>query len=196
VHDDIGQQMAVLHTELQILANRDEAAPVRGDLDELSTRTQAVTRGLHDLSHRLHPAYLRFVGLTAAIERLRREMSTGGTVIAFVHDSVPATIPPEVKVCLFRVAQEALRNAVRHSGADRIALRLRGEPDGIQMTIEDNGRGFDAGTAPHGLGLISMTERVEQIGGTLKVRSRPGAGTEVEITVPWSEEAAPEAEAV
>lgn len=196
VHDDIGQQMAVLHTELQILANRDEASPVRGDLDELSTRTQAVTRGLHDLSHRLHPAYLRFVGLTAAIERLRREMSAGGIVIAFTHDSVPAAIAPEVKVCLFRVAQEALRNAVRHSGADRIALRLRGEPDGIQMNIEDNGRGFDAGNAPPGLGLISMTERVEQIGGRLQVRSRPGAGTHVEITVPWSEEAAPEAEAV
>ncbi len=196
VHDDIGQQMAVLHTELKILAGRDEATELRRDLDELSSRTEAVTRGLHDLSHRLHPAYLRFVGLTAALERLRREMSTGTAVIAFSHESVPASLAPEVKLGLFRVAQEALRNAVRHSGASRISLRLRGDPDRIILSIEDDGAGFDLAAAQQGLGLISMSERVQQIGGTLEVRSKPGSGTQLEIRVPWSEVGTVEAEAV
>jgi signal transduction histidine kinase len=196
LHDDIGQQLAVLHNELQMLAGREEADPLRRELDGISSRTHAVTRGLHDLSHRLHPAYLGFVGLTAALERLRRELSTDHLAITFTHESVPATIPPEVKLCLYRVAQEGLRNAVRHSGATAVAVRLSGDPDRLTMSIRDNGKGFDVRRAQDGLGLVSMSERVAQISGALRVRSVPGAGTELEITVPWSEEGSVEAEAV
>ncbi len=196
VHDDISQQMAVVQTELRLLAGREDASRLRRELGEIASRAMVVIRGLHALSHRLHPSYLRFVGLTSAIERLRSELSTDRVAIVFSHESVPAAIPPDVKICLFRIAQEALSNAVRHSGAHRIELTLRGDPEGISMTIEDNGSGFELGVAPHGIGLVSMTERVAQVGGTLQVRSSRGGGTQVEARVPWSEDATIEAEAV
>ena len=186
VHDDISQQMAVLQTELHLLARRDDAAPLRRELQDITARSLAVSKGLHDLSHRLHPAYVRLVGLTTALEGLRRDLSTSNVAIAFSHAGVPDSIAEDVKICLFRVAQEALSNAIRHSSASHIKLELHGEADNIVMTIEDNGTGFDPRAVHSGLGLVSMSERVERVGGTLQLRSAPAKGTRLEIRVRWS----------
>ena len=179
--------MAVLQSDLRALMSRPApASPQNVDhlVADSSARAAAVTSSLRDLSHRLHPGHLRLVGLTNALGELQRELSTSEVSVAFSHENVPATLSPDVMLCLYRVAQEAVRNAVKHSRAQRVSVHIRGTPGGVVMTVDDDGVGFDVLAAQRGLGLLSMGERVEQIGGTLRIRSERGRGTHVEVTVP------------
>jgi signal transduction histidine kinase len=140
---------------------------------------------VRDLSHRLHPAKLRLIGLVAALKGLQAEMSHSGVAIVFTHEGVPPSLPSDETVCLFRVAQEALQNAVKYSRAAHIALHLARTGDRLRLTVADDGAGFDVAEAyGRGLGLLSMTERVEAIGGTITVESTPGAGTRVDASIP------------
>jgi signal transduction histidine kinase len=184
LHDDISQQVALLEIDLEQLGGAVEGAP--GDMvGEALTRAQSIARSVHDLSHQLHPARLRLIGLVSALQGLQREMSQSGLAITFSHDNVPSALPQEAMLCLFRVVQEALQNAIKYSGATEVSVRLSGAAGALTLTVADNGAGFDVDAAwGKGLGLISMGERVEAIGGTFKVHSRPGAGTRLEATVP------------
>jgi signal transduction histidine kinase len=98
---------------------------------------------------------------------------------------VPASIPEELAICLFRIVQEALQNAIKYSRGRHVSVDLRGSAAGLQLTIVDDGVGFDVDkTWRKGLGLISMRERLEAVGGSIKIHSRPGVGTRLEISVP------------
>ena len=146
---------------------------------------QSLARSVHDLSHRLHPAKLRLIGLVAALTGLQREPAQAGIPSDFSHDNVPRTLPPDVTLCLFRIVQEALQNANKYSRAQLVSVSLRGRPDRLELTVVDDGVGFDVEAVwGKGLGLVSMSERVEAVGGTLRVRSAPGAGTRLEVVVP------------
>ena len=145
-------------------------------------RAEGVARSLRNLSHRLHPASLRLTGVVSALGGLQRDLSTAETAITFTHEDAPVAIPQDVSLCLFRVAQEALHNAVKHSGAPAVSVHLKGGPDGLVLTIRDEGRGFDVDAARQGLGLNSMEERVAQMGGTLRIRSQRGGGTHLEVS--------------
>jgi signal transduction histidine kinase len=163
---------------------------VQGKAQELTNdtlnRAQEIGRSVHDLSHRLHPAKLRLIGLVAALQGLRRELSSQqGIEITFTHDNVPSAIPEELAICLFRIVQEALQNAIKYSQGRHVSVHLHGGVSGLQLTIADDGVGFDVDlTWRKGLGLISMRERLEAVGGTIKIHSRPGEGTRLEIVVP------------
>jgi signal transduction histidine kinase len=140
---------------------------------------------VHDLSHRLHPAQLQLMGLVPAIEALGGKLSRRHQLIAFSHRGVPTDIKPEVALCLFRVVQETLINAVKHSAARHVRVDLTGEPATLALAITDDGRGFDVERMlSHGLGLTSMRERLESVGGVLEIRSTQGSGTCVTATVP------------
>jgi signal transduction histidine kinase len=105
--------------------------------------------------------------------------------ITFTHDSVPSVLPSEITVCVFRVVQEALQNAIKYSGARHISVDLTWSPAGLRLTVADDGIGFDVEKAwGKGLGLISIGERLEAIGGSFHVRSTSGAGTRFEVTIP------------
>jgi signal transduction histidine kinase len=143
-----------------------------------------VARRVRDLSHRLHPSNLAMIGLSRALERLARDFASAGLTITFTHEDLPDGLPTDVTLCLFRVAQEALQNIVKHSGARTATMRLEVVRTEVWLTIADEGTGFELRRAGRGLGLISMEERVDQIGGTLQVRSTPGAGTGVSARVP------------
>ena len=98
---------------------------------------------------------------------------------------MPAGIPRDVALCLFRIVQEGLRNAIKHSGAEEVSVHLAGGPAELALTIADNGAGFEPNIEEReGLGLVSMRERLEPVAGTLRIRSRPGGGTRIEVTVP------------
>jgi signal transduction histidine kinase len=141
---------------------------------------------VHDLSHRLHPAKLQLLGLLPALEGLRQELSRSDKVITFTHGGVAPALTPEETLCLFRVAQEALQNALKYSGSRRVSLDLRNSVDGLTLTIADDGIGFDVGDAwGKGLGLISMAERLEAISGTLAIASTAGVGTRLEVRIPY-----------
>lgn len=184
LHDDISQQMALLEIDLELLGRA-----VQGDAERMADdalqRAHGLATSVHDLSHRLHPAKLRLIGLVAALSGLQRELSRSEIDIAFTHDNVPPTLPPELTLCLFRVVQEALQNALKYSGARHVSVLLRAAADELALIIVDDGSGFDVDAAwGKGLGLISMGERVEALGGRFEIRSTPGAGTRLEVIVP------------
>jgi signal transduction histidine kinase len=126
------------------------------------------------------------MGLVASISSLQRELtSQHGLAIHFSHKDVPARIPRDVALCMFRIVQEGLRNAIKHSGAEEVSVHLAGGPAGLALTIADDGVGFDpAVEGSEGLGLVSIRERLEPLEGTLRIRSSPGTGTRIEVTVP------------
>ena len=182
LHDDISQRMVLLTIELESLrrAHHDEAPA-----EEAFSIAQGIAKSLHELSHRLHPAKLRLIGLVAALDHLRLDLSRAGIPIAFSHDHVPATLSPDLMLCLYRIVQEALQNAIKYSQATAIAVHLSGAGGALTLTVRDNGVGFDVDQAwSKGLGLSSMTERLDAVGGSLDLRSKPGAGTEITVTIP------------
>jgi signal transduction histidine kinase len=184
LHDDISQQMALLTIDLELLSRADPTQAER-QAGEALNRAQDVAKSVHDLSHRLHPAKLRLIGLVAALQALQHELSVSDIDIVFTHDNVPPTLSQDLTLCLFRVVQEALQNAIKYSRAHQVSVHFRGGGEGLALTIVDDGVGFDVDAAwGKGLGLISMVERLEAVGGTLEIHSKPGAGTRLEVRVP------------
>jgi len=184
LHDDVSQQLALLSIDLELLG--DHVGPPSMEMVEgAMNRAQEIARSVHDLSHRLHPAKLRLIGLIAGIHGLRQEMSSPTLAISFNHDHVPPSFPADLTLCLFRVVQEALQNAVKYSNAKNVAINMSCVPDRLTLSISDNGVGFDVQTAwGAGLGLISMSERLEAFGGAMNIQSTRGAGTRLTIDVP------------
>lgn len=145
------------------------------------------------LSHRLHSSKLEYLGLEAATASLCTELSERQNVkIDFRCDAIPEDLPSEVSLCLFRILQEALHNAVKYSGVSVFEVSLTGSPQEIELKVHDSGVGFDAKVASngHGLGLTSMRERVRLVDGQLSIDSMPNQGTTVFARVPLSDETA------
>jgi len=186
LHDDVSQQAVALAIDLQRITESAQG-PAQKIVRDAQKRVKSLLKSVHDLSHRLHPANLRLVGLLGALGQLQRDLSRPGITIAVSSENVPAILPDDVALCLFRIAQEAMQNAIKHSGARSIRVQLQGNGEVIALQIVDDGAGFDvdAAAAAKGLGLISMHERAESVGGTLRVVSRKGAGTRLQVTVPF-----------
>jgi signal transduction histidine kinase len=181
LHDDIGQQLAVLTIDLQLASEAGD-----NHVSSALARAQSIATSLHDLSHRVHPAKLRLIGLIPALKALERELSESEMAIVVTHENVPDVLPLDLTLCLFRVVQEALQNALEHSHTNRVSVHVRSEsPALLALTIADYGVGFDVTAARRdGLGLLSMSERLEALGGSLYIDSRPGGGTRLEVRVP------------
>jgi signal transduction histidine kinase len=138
------------------------------------------------MSHDLHSSKLEYLGVVAGMKSWCKEF--GGrqkTQIDFSHD-VRSTLPPELGLCLFRVLQEALHNATKHSGVKRIEVQLHENSGEIHFIIRDSGTGFDVEAALQGkgLGLTSMQERVRLMSGTISIESKPMGGTTIHVRVP------------
>jgi signal transduction histidine kinase len=146
---------------------------VMAQLDELST-------DVHNLSHRLHSTKLRHLGLRAALQELCEQFSSRHNIpIELNAESIPRILPELVSLCFYRVAQEALKNAVKHSGSPRIDVRIASGEQTLQMLVQDFGTGFDVAAPNSGLGLMTMQERLRMVGGALRINSVPDKGTEV-----------------
>jgi signal transduction histidine kinase len=189
LHDDIGQQLAVVSVDLGLL--RRAAREGSADLDDLIfnvfERLNLAAKNLHDIGHRLHPATLRLIGIVPALTALVRETASSGLQAAMRAEDVPDAIAPDVTLCLYRVAQEAIHNAVRHSRCRALAVRLVGSGQQLTLTVSDDGHGFDVSNGiGRGLGLVSMRERVESLGGRLTIESTPAIGTRIEAIVPYT----------
>jgi signal transduction histidine kinase len=180
LHDDFGQRLALLKIELEFLpqewpelesAGRAKLRPIISQIDELSD-------DLHTLSHMLHSSRLQLLGLRSALEELCANIARQHHVTVELGGGPLAPhIPPDVALCLYRIAQEGLHNAAKHSGAGRIDVELTDNNALLRMKITDGGKGFDPGRASQGLGLASMRERARMIGGELAIVSAPGRGT-------------------
>jgi len=190
LHDDVNQRIALLAVQLGHWAQdppnsrieiTDHIHHVRKDLSELGNDIQA-------LSHRLHSSKLEYLGIAPSAKSFCTELSERQKVeIAFRHEGIPHSLPKEISLCLFRVLQEALQNAVKYSGERRFSVELLGTSGEIELTVHDEGVGFDQQHAfnHHGLGLISMRERLKLVGGEFSIRSKPGHGTTIRARVPF-----------
>jgi PAS domain S-box-containing protein len=189
LHDDLSQKLAALGMEVSTLlqpsANPLDSLPER--VRTLSSRIDVLATDVHALSRRLHPAILDELGLEAALKEECAAFSAQAAVPCEVESrSVPVPLPDDVSVCLYRVAQESLRNIAKHADAAKVRVVLSGRKDGVTLRVEDTGDGFDLKEvkAKGGLGLISMEERVRLIDGKFTIQSQPGKGTTVEVFVP------------
>jgi PAS domain S-box-containing protein len=189
LHDDISQKLAVLSIELQQLAGvlPDSQPELRQRVESLINSTSEVTDDVHALSRRLHSAKLETVGLIPTMRGFCRELAEQRDVtIDFTYNAVPNVVSPPVSLCLFRVLQEALHNALKHSGARHFEARLERVADELQLTVRDQGVGFDPDVAMYneGIGLMSMKERVSLVKGTVSIISKPQDGTLITARCP------------
>jgi PAS domain S-box-containing protein len=189
LHDDIGQRIALLSYMLEHikLMTVDSDSAVCDRLNDLRKRILETSSAVHSLSHELHPASLRHISVTGAVGGLCAELADIHHVdINFAHKDIPEAVPPEISLCLFRVVQEALHNAVKHSGARQFDVELYGRADAVELAVRDSGCGFDVktGTNCHGLGLWSMEERLKIVRGELSIDSQPGTGSTIHARVP------------
>ena len=187
LHDDIVQRVALLAAKLEESNQLGVDHRIREachGLSKLATDIQA-------LSHRLHSSMLEYLGLVAAARSFCRELSEQRNVrIEFKHSDVPSAVPKDISLCLFRVLQEALQNAVRHSGGQDFAVEVHNTEDGFRLIVSDSGIGFDWRDAINhrGLGLVSMRERLRLVNGELAIHSEPGHGTTILARVPRRQE--------
>jgi signal transduction histidine kinase len=184
LHDDVGQQLALLSIELEQLRHGAGAAVAEG-LAAAAARANAISTGVHDLARDLHPARLETLGLPAALRALAEEVrARHGLEVDVRLVDWPGEIAADAALALYRVAQEALQNAIKHAGAATVSIELRATPAALAMTVADDGRGFARDRPSPGIGLAGMAERVALVGGSLAIDTAPGEGTSVRVTLP------------
>jgi PAS domain S-box-containing protein len=189
LHDDLTQRLAVLAIEVGKVEQQLQggAEPVLEGLRRMKQEMIELSAVVHGISRQLHPSILDDLGLVNAIEAECMNFSQReGIQVKFTSKNVPATLPRDLALCLYRIAQESLRNIAKHAKTDKAVVSLAGTDGGILLSVRDYGMGFDpARVRGNGcLGLISMAERVRLIQGDLSVESRPGQGTRIEVRVP------------
>ena len=188
LHDHLNQQLALLAIELQQLGANPAVSPdaLAAALQDLWRQTTEISSEVHALSHRLHPTKLEALGFPTTARGHCRDISRQGVVVHFSSDGIGSgQVPLDVGLCLFRVLEEAVSNAARHSGATQVSVTLEGGDGDLVLRVSDAGRGFDLAEerTTNGLGLASMRLRVRALGGTLNVASSPGGGTIIEARV-------------
>jgi PAS domain S-box-containing protein len=186
LHDDISQRLAMLAMELQNLI--DNPFEIATTVPELRQKTSEISNDVQALSHELHSSKLDYLGVIAGIKSWCNEFGERQQMEINFKADVGSRIPPEIGMTLFRILQEALHNAAKHSGVKRIDVQLLEQSNEVRLTISDAGKGFDMNAAKQsrGLGLTSMGERVRLVNGTITIYSKPMAGTSIRIAIPLS----------
>jgi PAS domain S-box-containing protein len=191
LHDDINQRITLVLVNLERL-QRDFsplAPAITQRLTEIQEHLSSLGSDVQALSHHLHSSKLEYLGLVTAAVSFCKELSQEhGIEVEFHSESVPKELPQEVALCLFRVLQESLQNAVKHSGSKHFEVWLKATPNEIELTVGDSGVGFDPEETIRGpgLGLTSMKERLKLVHGELFVDSQLAQGTVIRATVPLS----------
>ncbi len=185
LHDAFGQRLALLNLQVSELESllAGCCSPGLEKLEPLRAEIGNLAQQIHQMSHQLHPAVLRELGLEIAAEsECARHSRQEGIPVRFFAEGVPDQIPGDVPLCFYRVLQESLQNVRKHAQAREVTVRLLGRENELKLTVEDPGKGFDLNAARRkgGLGLVSMEERVRLVGGKLSIHSEPGHGTRVE----------------
>ena len=190
LHDEVGQVLTAVRMELTVLQKRlpDEAAA--RVLDDALSITENALHSVRDLSHLLHPALLDDLGLAAAVDWYLQSFARRHEMrVSLQQSGVGGRLDPQVEITAYRIVQEALTNVARHAGARACTVTLRRMRASLAVTVEDDGRGFDAAAAQAdgaraGLGLVSVRERAAQLRGSVRIESAAGAGTRVHVDLP------------
>jgi NarL family two-component system sensor histidine kinase LiaS len=186
LHDSVKQQ--VFATAMQLGAAQtmleNDPTTAKTHLQEAEQLARQAQQELTGLIQELRPAALEGRGLVDALRGYSEDWSRRTAITALVKVSGERPLPLAVEQPLFRVAQEALANVARHSGASHVTLHLAWQNDAVTMTIADDGRGFDPEATAYGMGLKSMQERLGMVNGRLTIHSTPGQGTQLTATLP------------
>jgi signal transduction histidine kinase len=193
LHEDLNQQVAALAIGLGRLGRQlpQGDLAVRNEITKLATKTTLLSERVSSLSHELHSPTLEHVGLVAALKLLCAEFTDRENVsVTLAVEGAITDIPAEIALCLYRVAQESLRNIAEHSGAKSARLTLTETADALELRIVDQGIGFDPLRAKErrGLGLASIEERTRLSHGSFEIESHPGSGTELKVSIPFRKE--------
>ena len=189
LHDDINQRLALLAMDIEVVERQlsSSSGNVGGAVRAIQDRVVELSDAVRHLAYQLHPSILDDLGLPIALQRLVDDFTARSHIRGnFGHKNIPAVVPQEIASCLYRIAQESLNNVARHAAASRVDVELTRSRSGLMVTITDNGVGFDSEQprhGPHGLGLLSMKERVALVHGVLQVSSAVGKGTRVQVEV-------------
>jgi len=189
LHDDFSQRLALLALGLENASEALQVSPraAKQLLRELTSSAGELGADIHTVSHRLHSATLDSLGLAPGVGSLCKEFTDRyGIEIEYSADDIPRVVDPDVALCLFRIVQESLQNLKKHSGAAKAQVKLFRRADIIVVSIYDQGKGFDINhmTVHEGLGIQGMEERARLLRGRLKIHSKPGRGTKVEVAIP------------
>jgi PAS domain S-box-containing protein len=189
LHDDICQRLALLSMEIERANRSSVGSPgsTKQNLDEIRKHCSEIANDVQSLSHKLHSSTLEYLGVVAAVRAFCGEFSKQHQVsIEFTDRNVSSHLPKDISLCLFRIAQEALHNAVKYSGTKQFWVSLYATENEVQLVVRDAGAGFDFEEAKKnaGLGLVSMQERINLVHGSFSVESKPGKGTRILATVP------------
>jgi two-component system, NarL family, sensor histidine kinase DevS len=185
LHDDTGQSLTSVLIGLRLAEESDDLDHVRVTLRELRETVTAAIRDLRALAVELRPTALDDFGLEPALERLVDTFGRRTGLAIEMHVSgLERRLGDQLETALYRIVQEALTNVAKHAGATQVSVVVRGHDQVVSVVVEDDGRGFEANGPALGLGLVSMRERAELLGGSLRVESAPGRGTTVAAEVP------------
>jgi signal transduction histidine kinase len=192
LHDDLNQRLALLSVELDQISQRiPEVQPdVWISIQNVRARVQEISSAIQKVAYQLHPSKLEHVGLSAAVRSLCEEMARHHEIrITFRGRGCPRRLSKEVTLCLYRIAQESLRNVIKHSGSPEAAVVLSATDGIVRLSVSDVGKGFDSHSAKakSGLGLIGMSERLRSVGGEISITSNE-RGTKIRVSIATSGE--------
>lgn len=189
LHDDFCQQLVILGLELAKLNQQAQEEPAAEKLiQDMEARIKNLADAMHSRAHQLHSSNIEILGLPSAIQGHCSEFSKQHKIhVDFKRGNLPAQVPSDVALCLFRIVQEGMQNIAKHSRTRACVIELTAESEGLLLRIIDSGIGFDP-TKPKykpGLGLISMRERLRQVNGQMRLYTAPRQGTQLEVRVPF-----------
>jgi two-component system sensor histidine kinase UhpB len=184
LHDGIGQRLVLAEIELdQIITRELDKGPGQG-LNTLRDQVGKITRATWEISQGLYPSNLEYLGLVSALNRLCSNLGRETLLdVRCETNEMPNRLPADVSLCLYRVAEEALENVVKHSEATTVSVNLRAQGGRLLLEIVDDGVGFSPSLASSGLGFASMRERLKSVNGGVEIDSTPGRGTRLDAWV-------------
>ena len=190
LHDDISQRLAMVAVKLEQL--QENPTEVESRLRDLRKETTEIADDVQALSHELHSSKLEYLGVVAGLRSWCSELAERQRMEINFKSDISGALPLDIGVCLLRVLQESLHNAMKYSGVKRVDVQVSEHSNEVELTISDSGRGFDLRAAQQGrgLGLTSMQERVRLVNGTIAIESMPHAGTTIRVRVPIPSEVA------
>ncbi len=192
LHDEVGQSLTGVLVEmanLSTLIRTRDTESIASKADEIKKLVENSIRVVRNMALLLRPSMLDDLGLVPALQWQAREVSKrSGVWVKVAAEQVSEELPEEHKTCIYRIVQEALHNIVKHADAHDVKVTVRQEPDRLQLTIEDDGKGFHA-QQDKGMGILGMQERVSYLGGSFAMESEPGRGTQLNVTLPLAQPA-------
>ena len=197
LHDDINQRLAMLALGLRTLEQPDQTLPesVRTTLHQSQADILTLSNDVRHMAYRFHPSILDDLGLDAALKRLLDDFTHRTNIkTLLVNPPFSTSLSKAIATAVYRIVQECLSNITRHANATRVEVELFSNERELDLTVRDNGVGFEVDAAQHerqGLGLFNLRERALALCGTSRVQSQPGQGTEIHVHLPLSEPLSP-----